>query len=300
MDRFETMNAFLAAARTGGFAPAARELGISTSAMSRHISALENWLGIQLFHRSTRRLSLTSAGERHLVQVQQIVGEVAALEADAHGEAVHPSGEVRLTAPRFFAQRFLGSTLGAFLTARPDVHIRLHLIDRVVNLVEEGFDLAIRIGQLEDSALIARRIGAMRAIMTAAPGYLEKCGRPEKATDLKDHNCIVDLTPRHGPRWPIAAGKRPKPLEVSGNLWANDGEMVRQMTLGGHGISLLPDFFVTEDIDAGRLIPLLSEQVTQEAGIYLVYARERHQSAGVRALIDWLVDGSSSLKAGAG
>jgi len=289
MDRLEAMKAFLAVAQRGGFAPAARELGISTSAMSRHISSLESWLDVQLFHRTTRQISLTPAGDEHLKRFQKIVDEVSNLEAKARGISVHPSGEVRLTTPRFFTQRFLGSALESFLAAQPDVHIRLYIMDRVVNLIEEGFDLAIRIGHLEDSSLIARRIGSMRVVVIAAPDYLKAHGKPEKMEDLKGHNCIVDTTPRHGNRWPFTNAKSRKHIEVSGNLFANDGNMVRQLTLDGHGVSLLPDFFVSDDIKAGHLVPLLSEFITEEAGIYLVYQREQHRSAAVQALIDWFI-----------
>lgn len=290
MDRVEAMKGFLAVVEHGGFASAARELEISTSGMSRHIAGLEEWLGARLFHRTTRRISLTPQGEEHLNRFRKIVDDVASLEAGARGLSVHPSGEVRVTAPTFFAQRFLGPALESFLVAQPDVQIRLQLMDRVVNLVDEGFDLAVRIGHLEDSSLIARRIGTMRTVVTASPAYLLERRTPERVEDLKEHNCIVDTTPRHGNRWPLSDGNKRAYFEVFGNLYANDGNMVRQLTIDGHGISMLPDFIVSDDIGAGRLTPLLSEATTEEAGIYLVYAREHHRSAAVHALIDWLID----------
>ncbi len=288
MDRLDAMRALLAVVRSGGFAPAARELGISTSAMSRHIQSIENWLGVQLLRRTTRNVSLTSDGESVLAGLQRIVDDVDAFEDAARGIAVHPRGEVRVTAPTFFGQRFLGTTLMAFQDAHPEVKLRLHLIDRVVNLVEEGFDLALRIGHLEDSALMARRIGVTRTVLTAVPGYLEARGCPKSIDDLEDHNCLVDLTPRHGNRWQFVTAGGRKTVEVSGRFVVNDGEMVRQWTLEGRGISMLPDFFLTDDISAGRLVPLLKDHQDDEAGIYLVYVKERHRSAAVQALIDWL------------
>lgn len=171
------------------------------------------------------------------------------------------------------------------------MNVRLYLIDRVVNLVEEGFDLAIRIGHLDDSALIARRIGEMRVIVTAAPDYIEAHGRPNTVNDLKDHNCIVDLTPWHGNRWPFFQNKVRRSVEVSGRHFANDGEMVRRMTLAGQGISMLPDFFLAEDLRTGRLVPLLDDVRCEEAGIFLIYVKERHRSAAIQTLIDWFING---------
>ena len=294
MDRLKAMEAFVTVARTGGFAAAAREMGISTSAMSRHIADLESWFDVQLLHRTTRKISLSPAGEQRLARFSQILDAVSALEAEARGMSAHPSGEVRITAPIFFAKHFLAPTISRFLVAQPDVQIRLCLMDRVANLIEEGFDLAIRIGHLEDSSLVGRRIGKMRVVATASPQYLSHHGMPETVADLKNHNCIVDLTPRHGNRWPFSKSGRQKPFEVSGSLFANDGELVREITLGGHGISLLPDFFVKEDIEDGRLIQLLVEFTEEEVGIYLVYARERHRSAGVQSVIDFIAEESDS------
>ncbi len=290
MDRLDALKAFLAVERCGGFAPAARELGMSTSAMSRHVQGLEAWFGVQLFRRTTRKISLTSEGERHLAQVQRIVSEIETLEAAVRGIGTHPSGEVRVTAPKFFAQRFLGTMFSDFQNAYPDVKLRLYLIDRVVNLVEEGFDLALRIGHLEDSDLIGRRIATIRTCLVAAPDYIARRGLPKTIDDLQNHDCIVDLTPSHGSRWPLKDGRGRRQVEVPGRFSANDGEMVWQMTLNGQGISLLPDFFVTEDINAGRLVPLLSEFSGEEVGVYVVYVREPHRSAALQALIDWFTD----------
>jgi DNA-binding transcriptional LysR family regulator len=288
MDRLKTMEAFAEVARRQGFAPAARELGLSTSAVSRYVAELESWLGVQLLRRTTRRVSLTAAGRTYLERCQRILDEVADLTRAADELHREPRGEIRMTAPVFVGKHLLGPVLPGFLARYPNVKVRLHLIDRFVDLVDEGFDLALRIADLPDSTLVARKLGDTKLMLTAAPGYLEEHGIPETAEDLKAHNCLVDLVAGHGDRWPFAGAKGPLRLRVGGNLTVNSGEMVREATLAGLGVSLLPDFFVARDVAKGRLVALLGERVIATAGIFAVYPPTRHLSSGVRALIDAL------------
>jgi DNA-binding transcriptional LysR family regulator len=294
MDRVKAMNVFVEVAGRGGFAPAARHLGLSTSAASRQVRDLESWLGLQLLNRTTRRIDLTDAGKAYLSRCAQIVGAVADLERSAQALGEDPQGELRVTAPLFMGRHLLGPILPGFLARYPKVKLRLRLLDRMVDLVDEGFDLALRIADLPDSTLIARKLGQTRLLMTAAPAYLAERGVPKQVGDLKHHNCLVDTVAGHGDRWPLEADRHRADRHraagrVAGNFTVNGGEMVREMTLAGLGLSLLPDFFVAEEVARGRLVAVLEHAVRRSAGIYALYPRTRHLSGPVRALIDALV-----------
>jgi len=288
MDRFKSLQAFVEVARQENFAAAARRLEWSTSVVSRAVMDLENWLGMQLFNRTTRRVSLTAAGQAQLLKCTELVNEISQLKHSAEVLRDVPEGLIRISAPVFIGKNFLGPKLPAFLSQYPGVRIRLHLIDRKVNLIEEGFDLVLRIGELADSTLIARKLAEVRLLVTASPAYLEKRGTPLNAADLSAHNCLVDLVLEHGDRWPLKFNSKTPTTRVSGNLSVNDGELIRDLTLEGVGISLLPDFFVGERVESGELISLLDGQLDARFGIYLVYPQTRHLASTVRLLIDHL------------
>jgi DNA-binding transcriptional LysR family regulator/N-acetylglutamate synthase-like GNAT family acetyltransferase len=289
MDRVKAMQVFVEVAERQGFAPAARHLGLSTSAVSRQVKDLEAWLGLQLLNRTTRRIDLTEAGKAYLARCSQIVGAVAELETSARALGEEPQGELRVTAPVFMGRHLLGPVLPGFLARYPKVKLRLHLLDRFVDLVDEGFDLALRIAHLPDSSLIARKLGETRILMTAAPSYLAEHGLPTSTVDLRRHNCLVDTVAGASDRWPLGQNKGGGTARVAGNFSANSGEMVRDMTLAGLGISRLPDFFVAQDVAEGRLVVVLEQIEERTAGIYALYPQTRHLSGPVRALIDELV-----------
>ena len=210
---------------------------------------------------------------------------MAELETSAQALGEEPQGELRVTAPVFMGRHLLGPVLPGFLARYPKVKLRLRLLDRFVDLVDEGYDLALRIARLPDSSLIARKLGETRILMTAAPSYLAEHGLPISAADLKRHNCLVGASDR----WPIGRDKDRGTARVAGNFTANSGEMVRDMTLAGLGISRLPDFFVARDVAAGRLVVVLEQIGERTSGIYALYPQTRHLSGPVRALIDVLV-----------
>jgi DNA-binding transcriptional LysR family regulator len=297
MDRFKAMQVFVEVARAESFAAAARTLGLSTTATSRMVRELEDWLGLRLLTRTTRRVSLTDAGRAHLEPCARLVGEVDELERSAKAQHIEPRGEIRLTAPVFMGKVFLSGVLPAFLTRHPQVSVRLHLIDRFVNLVEEGIDLALRVGELSDSSLIARRIGDVRLITAAAPAYLAERGTPQAVEDLKRHDCIVDTVSSHGDRWPLGTASGRTGVRVDGVLSVNSGEFARDAAVAGVGIALLPDFIVARDLAAGRLRAVLPDTCKVEAGIFLVHPQARHQNSAVRALIDFLVARKGRLSA---
>lgn len=301
MDVIKGMTVFIEVAKQRGFAPAARRLHLSTSAVSRYVIDLENWLGAQLLQRTTRKLSLTEAGGTYLERCERLIEEVRSMQEAADATNTAPHGRLRVTAPVFIAKYCLQDMLPGFLNRYPDVDLELVVTDRFVDLIEEGFDVAIRAGALKDSSLTSSRLFSARVLVTAAPSYLELRGTPKKATDLKDHNCLVDTVTNYLNRWPVADKKGARPITVRGNLRVNSGEIIRSMTVAGIGISLLPEFMTYEDIREGRLVVLLSSEIQREADVFCVYPHRRFLSTNIQAFVDHVVeyvhqlDGSSLL-----
>ena len=296
MDRYRSMLAFIEVAERGGFASAARELSISTSAVSRQVMELEDWLDVQLFNRTTRHVSLTDAGREYLDRCKGLVSGMDELQASAKDQVSIPRGRLRITAPVFMGRQLLGPLLPGFLNRYPEVAVELQLLDRFINLVDEGFDLALRIGDLRDSTLMARKLGDIKICLVASPGYLARTGKPKTVADLKRHNCILDMAPQHGNRWPLGANGKTPP-RVSGNLSVNSGELVRDLALADTGIALLPDFFVANDLADGKLVALLKRHIQDvQASVFLVYPQTKHVSGAVRAFIDHVAEhGASTL-----
>lgn len=211
------------------------------------------------------------------------------LEAVARERLESPHGQLRVTAPVFLGKEMLGPLLPGFLERYPGIQIEMQLIDRFVNLVEEGFDIAIRVGELPDSTIIARKIAGLGLSVVAAPRYIERYGKPKTAADLRDHNCLIDTAPRHGARWPIK-GKSTHTWKANGNFIVNSGELVRDLAIAGTGIALLPTFFVKDQIDSGDLVSLLEDRISSsDAGVYLVYPQAKHVSRVIRTFIDYVV-----------
>ncbi|MCU7871985.1 MAG: LysR family transcriptional regulator [Candidatus Thiodiazotropha sp. (ex Lucinoma borealis)] len=282
------MLAFVKVAEHGGFAPAARELKLSTSAVSRQVMELEDWLDVQLFNRTTRHVSLTDAGREYLDHCKGLVSGMDELEVSARDQVSVPRGRLRVTAPVFMGKQLLGPLLPGFLDQYPEVSVELQLLDRFINLIDEGFDLALRIGDLRNSTLMARKLGDIKLCLVASPNYVKQAGKPKTASDLKRHNCIVDTAPHHGNRWPIGANGKTSP-SVSGNLTVNSGELVRELALADTGIALLPEFFVANDLAEGKLVALLERYIQDlDAGIFLVYPQTKHVANAVRAFIDYV------------
>ncbi len=281
------MVAFVQVAEHSGFAPAARFLGLSTSAISRQVMELEDWLEIQLLNRTTRHVSLTDAGRDYLLQCKELVAGMDDLEARSKDQLTNPHGRILMTAPVFMGKQLLGPLLPGFCKQYPDVSIDLHLLDRVISLVDEGFDLALRIGELSDSSLVARKLGEFNISLVATPSYLKRAGIPKTVDDLKHHNCLIDTVPQHGNRWPVGLKSA---IRVKGNITVNDGELVRELARSGTGIALLPDFFVVNDIANGQLVSILKNDIRKiKAGVYLAYPQTRHLSLAVRMFIDYAV-----------
>ncbi|EWG98760.1 LysR family transcriptional regulator [Halomonas sp. BC04] len=288
MDTLRSMRVFLAVVRRQGFASAAQELGMSTSAASRWVLQLEDWLGVQLLRRTTRQLSLTQEGHYYLERIEALVAGVDELKDIAERRWGEPQGVLRVTAPPFVCRAWLQDILPEFLASYPGLVIDLTAVDRVVDLVSEGYDLAIRIGVLADSTLIARRLADMTLALVASPAYLAQHGRPGHWTELKHHNCLVDTVAGYGHRWPFREGGKARTLVVNGNLQVNSGVFCRELAIAGVGITLLPRFMVAEALATGELECLFADAVDFEAGVYVVYPQRRHGAPALRCFVDYL------------
>ncbi|MBO9475462.1 LysR family transcriptional regulator [Shimia sp. R10_1] len=289
MDRLDMMKALVEVARQGGFAPAARQLDISTSALSRHIAALEDWLGVQLLHRTTRHVRLTDAGKGYLVRCQKVLQEIREIELagqDVHGAL---SGQIRISAPVFVGRQHIAPVLAPFLRANPGVSVDLFLSDRLVDLVAEGFDMVIRVTKPTDSSLIARRLGDTRLCVVASPDYLAARGTPSTIEELAQHDCIIDRVPEGSGRWSFITQSGHTAQRVSGQARVNDGETARNFAMSGLGLARLPFFFVQEAIASGALIEIELDENPEKAGVFALYPPSRHLSQSVRAVIDLLV-----------
>lgn len=292
LDRLTGLEVFAKVATAGSFSAAGRALGLSQTMVTKHIAALEARLGIKLFHRSTRRLSITEAGRSYLEASERILADLDAAEAAVAADRVEPRGLLRLNAPVAFGTRQIAPLLSEFAQRHPLVTVELGLNDRLVDLADEGWDLAIRIGSLSDSSLIARRIAACRTVVCAAPSYLAARGRPRTVSSLEKHNCLgYTLSRVTGvDRWAFGA-RGEITVPVSGNLRANNGDALRAAAIAGQGLAYLPTFIVADDLRAGTLVALDLDQPTVEfGGIYAVFLPDRHPAAKVRAFIDFIAN----------
>ncbi|MEM8561830.1 MAG: LysR family transcriptional regulator [Pseudomonadota bacterium] len=290
------MSVFAEVAKQGSFASAARALKLSTTSVSRQVSELETWLGVTLMRRTTRKLSLTDEGSYYLSECQQVVDDIARIRATAQDAPIEPSGTLRLTAPAFVVKECIQPIIPDFLRAYPGVRVELSTADRFIDLVEEGFDLALRVGDLPDSSLVARRLGDIQLVVIAAPDYIACSGKPKTPADLKGHNCIVDTVASFGNRWPMKhRGKRQK-IAVEGNVTVNNGEVARNLATQGIGLALLPHFFVANQLASGELLEVLKGQVDNQVGFYVIYPHSRHITPRVRAFIDFIVDYFEQMK----
>jgi DNA-binding transcriptional LysR family regulator len=292
LDRLMGLEVFAKVAGAGSLSAAARAIGMSQTMVTKHIAALEARLGIKLFHRSTRRLSITEAGRSYLEASERILADLDAAEAAVAADRVEPRGLLRLNAPVAFGTRQIAPLLSEFALRHPLVTVELGLNDRLVDLADEGWDLAIRIGSLSDSSLIARRIAACRTVVCVAPSYLAARGRPRTVSSLAEHNCLgYTLSRVTGvDRWAFGA-REEITVPVSGNLRANNGEALRTAAIAGQGLAYLPTFIVADDLRAGTLVALDLDQPTVEfGGIYAVFLPDRHPAAKVRAFIDFIAN----------
>jgi DNA-binding transcriptional LysR family regulator len=291
MEGFEGLSVFVRTVREGSFSAAARALELTPSAVSKQIGRLEDRLTVRLFNRTTRRLSLTEEGAAFYERAGRILADLEdAAEAVSSLKTV-PRGRLRVTMPTAFGVIHLLPALPGFLARHPEMTLEIDLNDRFVNMIEEGFDLALRIGDMEDSSLIGRRLAANRRVLAAAPGYLAGRPAPERPEDLAAHNCLIYTyrPQRHDWRLVDAAGQE-SVVTVTGNLETNNPMMLRSAALSGLGVTLLPLWIIGPDIKAGRLQCVLPDFHWPDSAIHAVYPPGRHLSAKVRSFVDFLVE----------
>jgi DNA-binding transcriptional LysR family regulator len=290
LDRLQSMAVFVRVAELGSFSTAARQLGLSKSAVSKHVTALEERLGVRLINRTTRRLALTEVGSVYRDYCARIVVEAEEAELTAASHGIEPRGKLKVNAPMTFGFLHLGPLLPAFLARHPGIAVELTLNDRFVDLLEEGYDVAVRIGRLADSTLIARRLATARFVCAASDAYLAGAGVPAQPIDLARHNCLRYSYRRQPDEWSFSRGEHQATVRVGGNLQANNGDALRAAACEGLGIVCLPDFIIADDLAAGRLRPLLGGWTAPEIPIHAVFPPQRHPSAKLRAFVDFLVE----------
>lgn len=293
-DRALEMATLVSAVEHGGFSAAARALGVTPSAVSRTVSRLEARLGVRLLNRTTRRLTPTAEGEALVIRGRHILAELDEAEMEVTRARGAPRGLLRLHTLVAFGLHMLPQVLPEFLRRYPDVQVEISASDRLVDLVEEGGDLAVRSGRLADSSLVARKICDTERMICAAPVYLKRFGAPRRPEDLLRHNCIVISGHPQLRRWPFddpAAREGIRTIEVSGNVSANNAENVLQMALLGVGVVRLGDLVIAEHVNAGRLVPILTDSHHVEAlPLHAVYPQSRLRSPKVAAMVDFLIE----------
>ncbi|WP_210497041.1 LysR family transcriptional regulator [Microvirga antarctica] len=289
LDRVTSMQVFVRVAASGSFSAAGRALNLSQTMVTKHVAALEARLGIKLLHRSTRRLVLTEGGRAFLAAAERILADIEEAEASASLDRVEPRGVLRMNVPLTFGFREIAPALAEFNRQYPLVSVDLGLADRFVDLIEEGWDLAIRIGRLQDSSLIARKIAPCRIVICAAPAYLARHGAPRTPQELGDHNCLGYTLPTilSATRWLFGSAGEAA-VTVSGNLRANNGDALLAAAIAGQGLVYQPTFLVGDSLRSGSLVRVLSDEVIPELGVYAVMPSGRQAPAKVRVIIDFL------------
>lgn len=287
MDRFRELETFLAVAEEGAFNGAARRLRLSPPAVTRLVTGLEERLGVQLFTRTTRRVALTEAGARLREDAQRILAEVEEAETAAAGARAAPRGHLSLTAPLLFGQRFMAPLLRAWLDAHPEMTASALFVDRNVSLLDEGLDVALRIGDLPDSSLAARRVGAVRRMVVAAPDYLARHGRPKTPDDLSRHRLIYASSVDARPAWTFSRGGRRQALRLAPALSINTLEAAIAAAEEGWGIARVLSYQVADALVEGRLVALLAEADDALLPIHLLHAERRRPAAKIRSFIDF-------------
>jgi DNA-binding transcriptional LysR family regulator len=290
MDQFKAIESFVAVAQQGSFVKAAEKLGLSKAMVSRNVGELEAHLGVRLMQRTTRRLALSDAGAAYLQRCTQILAELAEANAAVSATAVQAQGLLKVTAPLTFGIRHLAPLWGEFLRIHPQVELEVHLNDRVVDLVDEGYDMAVRIGQLASSSLIARRIATTRLVLCASPRYLQRAEPIRELEDIARHAVISYTYLATGEQWHFTGLQGARSIEVRPRLRSNSGDTCRAAALADQGIVFQPSFLVGEDLQAGRLVPILPQYAGPELDISLVYPSRLHLSHKVRAMVAFLAD----------
>ena len=293
MDKLKAFESFVSVATRGSLTAAAKAEGVAPAIMGRRLDALEEHLGVKLLVRTTRRISLTHEGSAFLEDCQRLLSDVANAEASVSEGGVKATGHLRITAPAGFGRRHVAPLVPRFRLAHPDVTISLNLSDRVVDLAGEGFDCAVRVGDLPDSSLVSVRIADNRRLCVATPAYLQRHGVPRHPSELSGHDCLTlssEASQTRGWAFTVARGDSTELLHLrpAGPLDCSDGQVLHDWCLAGYGIAWRSTWEVDTDIAAGRLVPLLEDFAAPPNGIYMVFPQRKHMPLRVRLWIDFL------------
>ncbi|WP_063570246.1 LysR family transcriptional regulator [Achromobacter ruhlandii] len=288
MNRSEGMALLVAAVDQGSLSGASRVSGVSLASVSRHISALEERLGTRLLVRSTRVLRLTEAGQRYYAEAKRLLAEMDELESSMRVDAAEPSGRLRVTAPTLYGRVHLQPLLAKFLVRHPKVTLDLHLLDRPVNLLEEGIDLAVLVGEQPSSSLVARRLGSIRWVLSAAPDYLARRGTPRGLRDLAQHDGLVYSHLATDDAWTLMHEGRPTVVRVPTRMRSNTVDGVVTAAEAGAGIVHAPAWAIADHVAAGRLLVLLPESETPPRPVFALMTHQRLMAGKVRSLLDFL------------
>ncbi|MBN8987779.1 MAG: LysR family transcriptional regulator [Rhizobiales bacterium] len=290
MDRIDAMQAFVTVADLRGFAPAARKLGMSPSGVTRLIAALEERLGARLLQRTTRQVALTDAGARYLERARRILSDVEEAESAAEGERTRPGGRLLVSAPNGFGRLHVSPVVSAYLQRYPEVSADLRLSDRMINLVEEGVDLAVRIGHLPDSTLVARHVGEMRRIVVASKDYLKRRGEPKTPEAIAEHDTIHFGAMTAEPEWRFVVDGREIRISSTPRFASNSADAAIQYAEAGGGLTRVLAYQAAASLKAGRLKIVLAPFAPPALPIHIVYPTSRLLSAKVRTFIDLVIE----------
>ncbi len=290
MDRLHLMTVFVAVAETESFAAASRHLGLSPPAVTRAIAALEKRLGVRLFNRTTRFVRATEAGQRYLEDARRIIGEVDAADEAAAGINAAPRGQLAVTAPVLFGKMFVLPAVVEYLRRYPAMGVSALFLDRVVNLLEEGLDVGIRIGKLPDSSMKSIRVGAVRRVLCAAPEYLKKHGVPDKPAALSAHSIIAasGISPTND--WNFRQGAKANPVRLNPRLTVNSNDAAIEAALQGFGITRLLSYQIAPQVETGGLKILLKDFEPPPMPIHVVHREGRYASVKIRSFVDLIVE----------
>lgn len=290
LDELTSMAVFARVVESRSFSEAARRLGLSKSAVSKRIARLEDSLGAPLLVRTTRRLALTEAGSAFYEHCSRIVSEAEEARSKIGEAGSVPRGLLRVNAPVTLSEMYLAQVMPRFLERHPDVRVEMTTDDRFVSVIDDGYDVVIRIAALEDSSLIARKLAGDRRVVCASPSYLERAGAPERPQDLLQHNCLryANLTVRD--EWQFRGPEGRISVSVRGNFQANNGTLLKQAAIEGLGLAMIPGFMVQDALADGRLTCVLTDFDMPDHDIHAMYAQRRHVSPKVRAFVDYLVE----------
>lgn len=284
MFNWEGITEFVAVAETGSFTAAAKRLEISVAQVSRQISALESRLATKLFYRTTRKVTVTEAGQVYYQHCRQVLDGLEEAERTLTNMQRTPRGKLKITAPTTYGENRIAPLLNNFIRLYPELELDCHFTNQKVDLIDYGYDLAIRLGKLEDSSLMAKRLASRRQYVCASPAYLAANGEPHLLSELDQHNCLRGTLEY----WRFQESGQERNVKVSGNIHFNSGQALTDAALKGLGIAQLPDYYVKEYLDAGSLVEVLTNHQPTDEGIWALYPQNRHLSPKVRMLVDFL------------